>query len=169
MFGHYRVLVLLLEGGLSYERHRDVPCLTWWCKIVLSLTLSVLWAKCYAMLMRPNKSEAVHGCHWLCDMVVSFLFCVIWLSLSYLSLSRSPLGINFSDNNPYSYEQYLSSSKLITMMIPFTETETVSICSSNTCIHYTSSNSSSFVTGRGSESEKKFRVYAAFYPRLLFL
>lgn len=50
--------------------------------------------KCYATLMRPNKSEkAVHGCHWLGDVVV----CLIQ------QFSPSALGINFSENNSCSY------------------------------------------------------------------
>ena len=93
---------------------------------------------------------------------------VIALSLSYDSFPPSPNEGNLSDNNPHSYEQYLSRSKLITVLIPYIEIETVPICSPNTCIsciQYTSGNSSSFVAGRGIESQKKFRVYAAFSPR----
>ena len=93
---------------------------------------------------------------------------MIALSLSYDSFPPSPIEGNFSDNNPNSYERYLSTSKLITVMIPYIQIETVSICIPNTsisCIQYTSGNSSSFVAGRGIESQKKFRVYAAFFPR----
>ena len=54
---------------------------------------------------------------------------VIALSLSYDSFPPSPIEGNFSDNNPHSYKRYLSRSKLITVMIPYIEIETVSICS----------------------------------------
>lgn len=95
---------------------------------------------------------------------------VIALSLSYDSFPPSPNEGNFSDNNRHSYERYLSRSQPAHNSDDPLHWNWNCFNLQSVQIHvfhvfeYTSGNSSSFEAGRGIESQKTFRVYAAFFP-----